>query len=104
MPPGGPLSRYIGAETTITDGKKWVLSRLPLRLRDFPGQRYHVVQDGETLDAIAHRRYAEWRHWQILGDVNDVIDPTQAPVAGSTVLAPPLDQIANIIGDRSATR
>lgn len=104
MPPGGPNSRYIGAETAITDGKKWVLSRRPLRHRDFRGQAYHVAQEGASLDSIAHRKYEQWRHWQILADINQVIDPTQGLAAGVTVLTPPTNQIANILGDRSAAR
>ena len=105
MPPGGPNSRYVGAETAIdSSGRKWVLSLRPPRRRDFTGQVYIVVQDGQTLDSIAHRRFAEWRHWQILAQMNDVIDPTQTPEGGSTIVAPPATQIGDIVGDRSAAR
>lgn len=102
MPPGSPFSRYIGSETAFDeDSIKWVLARLPEIPSDYPGNEYIEAQEGDTLEFIAHRKYGEWRFWDILADVNDIIDPTQALVAGQLIIAPPRQAIlGEIMGKR----
>lgn len=105
MPPGSQFSRYIGSEVAFDeDLKKWVLHRLPEIASDYPGNEYIIVQTGDTLEGIAYRKYKRsggWRWWDILADINDIIDPTQALTPGQLIIAPPEDAIlGEIMGKR----
>lgn len=104
MPPGSPFSRYIGQEvTTDPEGRKWALARLPAKLQDLPGNRYSVVRQGDYLDRIAARTLHQWRYWDVLADINGVIDPTQDLEPGDVIIVPSRATVGAIVGDRSGT-
>lgn len=54
-----------------------------------PGQRTHLVKEGERLDWIAAQEYGEARHWRYIAEVNHIDNPFE--IRPGTVLSlPPL--------------
>lgn len=55
-----------------------------------PGQRTHLVREGETLDWIAQREYGDPAYWRLIAQTNNVDNPFQLQ-PGTLLQLPPLD-------------
>lgn len=86
----GPLSRYSSKDATIAvsgDGEERVV--LPARWHA-PASvdvAYHVVEEGDSFETLAHRHLGSSELWWRIADVNPLIFPLSLEI-GSTVLIP----------------
>ncbi|MGE0598882.1 MAG: peptidoglycan-binding protein [Dehalococcoidia bacterium] len=53
------------------------------------GHRRHIVEQSETLDAIAAREYGQASHWRHIAEANGIDDPMRVR-AGTVLALPPL--------------
>jgi nucleoid-associated protein YgaU len=60
-----------------------------------PGNRAHVVSDGDSLASIAFREYDDAALWRGLATLNGIDDPTRLRV-GQRLIVPPFDQAAAV--------
>jgi nucleoid-associated protein YgaU len=52
-----------------------------LNLNSPDRQRFHVVQEGETLSGIAARYYSKPGEWRLIAEANDIEDPRRVEPA-----------------------
>ncbi|HEY1480387.1 MAG TPA: LysM peptidoglycan-binding domain-containing protein [Gaiellales bacterium] len=60
-----------------------------------PGNRAHVVSDGDSLASIAYREYDDAALWRGLAALNGIDDPMRLRV-GQRLLVPPFEQAAAV--------
>ena len=49
--------------------------------RGTPGLRSHIIQDGDSLHAIAYESYGDATRWRVIAEANDIDDPLAAAAA-----------------------
>jgi nucleoid-associated protein YgaU len=57
-----------------------------------PGNRAHVVSEGDSLPAIAFREYDDAALWRGLADLNGIDDPMRLRI-GQRLIVPPFEQV-----------
>lgn len=65
--------------------------------RKYQTNRVHVVSAGETWFSVAYRRLGDARHWKILADFSDVIDPFEEFEPGDEIISPSAETVHFII-------
>jgi hypothetical protein len=58
--------------------------------RGTPGLRSHIVQDGDSLHAIAYESYGDATRWRVIAEANDIDDPLRLR-RGTALSIPRLD-------------
>lgn len=62
---------------------------VPLRQSMQAGERYHLVQPGETLGAIAYIHYSNPQKWPLIVDANDFLSAPEDVRPGQQLVIPP---------------
>ena len=94
MPPRR-FSRYAFSAAVLDDaGRLFLTEREPFRFRAFPDTRQHVVQEGDTLFALAGRYFAPLPRpsglWWVIADFqpDPIHDPTLSLELGRVTIIP----------------
>lgn len=100
MPARSQFSRHLNLTSFVDDnGKKAFESYIAYRFRNFPGNQYVDVQEGENLWILSFRFYGTVGLWWVLADFNNIHDPTEKLEAGRTIIVPPREAVlTSIVG------
>lgn len=107
MPPR-LYSRHTFCEAVIDDaGRLYLTDREPYGYRDLPDNRTHRVAEGDTLQTLAARYFAElpdpaWLWWVIADFQPDpIFDPTIALAPGAVLIIPSVQTVLSRIFDEA---
>lgn len=88
--------RVVDASGVLTEPAFLELPRAPERLR-YPTNRVLVVEAGETWFSLSFDYLGDARHWKILADFSEIIDPFEEFEPGDLVVVPADETVHFII-------
>lgn len=103
MPPLLHSRHTFTAALKLPDGRRYLTARAPFRYRDLPDNRTHVVVEGDTLQTVAARYFADMTRpaglWWVVADFqpDPVFDPTIRLGVGRVLVIPSLRTVIDLI-------
>ena len=92
----GESSRYAGCVLYIDGADEFIGSRLQIDISPQPDDLFHVVQDTDRIDLLAHRYLGDPTLWWVICDYNDIFFPLDLEV-GVILRIPSVEHIHMLV-------
>ena len=92
-------SRYRESTRVLDDDGEWLTTPEPLATHPRPDDRFHIIEEEDRLDVLAHRYLGDMRFWWVIAEFNDIAFGFDLPV-GKKLRIPSLRRLEmEVFGD-----